>query len=359
MPTPPTAPARTGLIEYDHPSSPQIGRWIRKIVVPATTDQSLGRCTKLEVVHFSVNNKPQGAVGQVAIPRTFEVDGVDTLVREIVEMAQEDANNLHQGIQRYAVFARFEKDANYNPRCYFRIAGKEEYDPDTGGADPSEPADAKGLVAQLMRHNEAIMRSMVVNSSYMMDTLRQENASQRILLDKQAEQAVEVGALIQEMLDNSTGRRLQEKESENKQAMLGATFEHLKLLFPVLLNKLAGQKVAPETDASFTTLAALFESMTQEQQQAFVTTFLQPSQVPLFGEFLASYEKRKQTLTKTSPSSPAPSLNLPKLFDPIKEQSQSDTSSDPKLGALETRAKTFKALFSMPKLEGPVRPAKD
>jgi hypothetical protein len=358
MTTPPSQPpsggalARTGLIEYDHPASPQIGRWMRQVTIPNT---ELGACYKFTIVHFSVNRKPQGDVNTVPVTKTFSDDlgGIDALVSQVVQIAQEDANNLHQGIQLYAVFAHFKNDPNYRPRHFFRVAANEEYDPETSGGDPSEPPTEKGQVTQLMRFCESIMRTSVMNNSYMFDALRQENASQRELISRQSEQQVEMGALIQETLDNATARRISEREAENKQGMMAAVFEHLKLLFPVILNKLAGQKITPETDPSFQLLAALFEGMSSEQQQALATQFFTPTQAAVFGEFLETYEKRKRVLT--SADSPGPKLQLPKLYDDLKTQLRAEQdSSDTKIARMEQHAKSFRDLFSkVPPIRGP------
>jgi hypothetical protein len=310
-------------------------------------DSDLGKCYKFSVVHFSVNRKPQGDVGTIPITATLgsDVNGIDALVSQVVQIAQEDANNLHQGIQLYAVFAHYPKNPNYRPRHFFRVAANEEYDPETSGNDPSEPANEKGLVSQLMRHNESIMRTSIMNTSYLLDTLRQENASQREFLSRQAEQSVEMGALIQETLDNATARRISERDAESKQGMMAAVFEHLKMIFPVILNKLAGQKITPETDPSFQLLASLFEGMTSEQQQILCTQFLNPAQTAVFSEFLDTYEKRKRQLT--SADAPGPKLQLPKLYDGLKDQLRGERESgDEKLASMEKRAKSFQSLFS-------------
>ena len=329
---------------------------MRQTIIP---NMGYGNCYKLTLRHFSVNKKPQGDVGTVPVTRAYsdDVGGVDALVSQVVAMAQEDANNLHSGIQTYGVFAHFKDDQNYTPRCMFRVAAQEEYDPETSAADPSEPANERGLISQLMRHNEAIMRNSVMQSSYLLDTLRQENASQRELLQSQAEQSIEMAALIQETMDNATARRISERESETKQGMMTSVFEHLKLIFPVMLNKLAGQKIAPETDQSFQLLAGFFESLSQEQQQALIAN-LNPAQGAIFAEFLDTYERRKKAIT--SSDSPGPKINLAKLFDPIKEQVDKEhDSNDPKLARMEGHVKSFRDVFkTLPAFKGPIKPAK-
>lgn len=210
-----------------------------------------------------------------------------------------------------------------------------------------------------MRFCESIMKTSVMNTSYLLDTLRQENAGQRQLLQQKSEQEIEMAALMQETLDNATARRISEREAENKQGMMGAVFEHLKLLFPVILNKIAGQKITPETDPSFNLLASLFEGMSQEQQQVLVTQFLNPAQAAVFAEFLDTYEKRKRTLTASDAK--GPKLNLGALFDPLKEQVRGDEhqSSDPKLNRMEGHARSFKDAFRrLPAFTGPIKPSK-
>jgi hypothetical protein len=352
------AAPRPGLIEYDHPAAPQIGLWLRQNAL--TVDKDYGHCTKVVVRHFSVNKKPQGDVTTIQLPPNFgSEDGhVDELVSDVIRAAQDDANNLHSGIQLYAVFAYYSENPNYTPRRYFRVGAEEEYDPEASGADPSETPDGRGLVAQTMRHLEAVFKTSVMNTSYLIQTLQQENQGLRQMNQQQNEQAVEMGALIQETLDNSTARRLAEKEAENKQVMMGSAFESLKLLIPVIMNKIAGQKITPETDPSFNLLAALFEGMSAEQQQALVTDFLTPAQGAVFAEFLDTYEKRKRVLKAADTQGPG--LNFAALFDSVKEQSTAlAETQDPKLASMEKHAKTFREAFSRrPTFTGPIKPGR-
>ncbi len=359
MPTPKASSTPPALIEYDHSASPQIGQWLRQNVL--VVDPENGPCVKLKVMHFSVNKKPQGDLGQIKINQEManEVGYIDGLINEVIGRAQADANNLHSGIQLYAVFAYYEKSGvNYTPRCFFRVSAEEEYDPDVTGSDPSETPDAKGLVSQLMRHVEAIQRSSQMGNAYIIQSLQADNASQRTLIQSLQQQTIDFMALIQDSLDNSARRRNEERATETKQQMLEGVFEQLKLVVPIIMNKLAGQKIAPETDPSFTLLASLFESLSQEQQQTLVTGFLNPAQAAVFAEFLETYEKRKRKLT--SKDSPGPPLNLPALFDkPSERRLDPHQSSDPQIDRMEKKAKSFADGFQdLNPFRGPIKPAK-
>jgi hypothetical protein len=351
-----TPPSRPALIEYDHPASPQIGRWIRQNVIPY--DDKQGRCYKLVVKHFSINKKPQGDVCKIQVPENVSAEGgVDALISEVIRSAQDDSNNLHSGVQLYAVFAYYSSAPDYVPRCFFRVAAEEEYDPETTASDPTEPATPQGMLGQAMRHIEAIMKTSVIQTSHVIQVLQQENASQRELLAKQSEQAIDAMAMIQETLDNATQRGIDVKNAQMKQDVIAGVFEHLKLIIPVALNRLAGQKIAPETDASFMQLAALFEGMPKEQQEEFATRFLNPAQAAVFAEFIDTYEKRKGQLT--SKDGPGPRLNLPALFDDRKERMAAvEDPVDARLARMEKKAKTFKDVFSNPHpFTGPLKPS--
>ena len=352
---PPSADHRSA-IDYGHPAAPQVGTWLRRQIL--AKDEKNGDCYRLIIRHYSINKKPQGDVDKIDLdPEMIAHDpnAIDYIINQVCEIAQADANALRSGLQTYGVHAYFTLNQGYSPRHLFRV-GAEDLDPESNGADPSEPATAQGLQAQLMRHNEALMKGMVMNTSYIMEALRRENADQRQLISKNMEQSIEFVALMQETLDNSSKRRIDERNSEIKQEALAGVFEHLKLLLPTLLNRIAGQKIAPETNPSFTTLAALFESMPAEQQQAFVTQFLSPAQAMLFGEFLDTYEKRKGKLT--SNDAPGVKLNLPALFDNRRERVDATRKpGDEKMASMEGHVKSFADAFKGVKFAGPIKPS--
>lgn len=331
------------MIDYDHPAAPQIGEWIRQQALNPSND---GKCYQFIVRHVSINKKPQGDVEKIVVPDTLGTDpnGVDGLISAIVQAAQADANSLRSGVQTYGVFAYFDGPSGYTPRRYFRVAAEEEFDPDAATSDSSEPPTAAGLTAQLMRHNEAIMKTAVVQTSHVIQVLQSENAGQRQLLAAMTQKSFDQMALMEEMLDNTSARRIEERQAAVKHEMMAGVFEHLKLLLPVILNKIAGQKITPETDPSFIQLAALFESLSQEQQQALVTQFLTPSQAVVFAEFIETYEKRKRALT--SKDSKGPILNLPALFDSRKERVDAEQDPiDARLHQQENKVRSFRDAF--------------
>lgn len=349
-------------IHYTHPSGPQIGRWVRHQVFSAT--QESGSCHKFIVRHLTVNKKPNGDIGEVKVdPEILRMPGgIDHLVDELCEMAQQDANAMREGVQTYGISAYFRGNPEYSPRTFFRVSAEDAFDHDAEASDPSEPPTERGIAAQLMRHNEALARSQTINTQNLIETLMRDNTSQRALIERQMAQAMDFAAIMQEAMDNSTARRIAERDAASKSEVVGSMLEHVKLLIPVILNKIAGQKIAPETDSSFTLLASLFESLTPEQQQRLFSEFLTPSQAAVLAEFVDTYEKRKRVLTAKPEAPPAPALKLGVMFDKTQDRLRNmdpTKSEDQQLTVMETRAKSFKDAFTkpLPAIGLPIRPA--
>jgi hypothetical protein len=130
----------------------QIATWIRKQVV--VKNEVHGPCNKIILRHLNIEKKNQGDVGSFPIRLDPESEEIDPIINAIIESAQKDADDMNQGVQNYAIYAYFPQDASYVPRKIFRVAAaNEEFERDV---NPSEPPTEKGLVSQLMRHNERI-----------------------------------------------------------------------------------------------------------------------------------------------------------------------------------------------------------
>ena len=117
--TPPAIDAEP--VTYSHPSAPQIGKWIRHHVLATIDDH--GSCYKLVIKHLTVNKKPNGDVGTIKVDKDIaSLGGIDHLINEVCDMAQQDANAIHEGVQSYMLCAYFENDRDYAPRTFFKVS---------------------------------------------------------------------------------------------------------------------------------------------------------------------------------------------------------------------------------------------
>lgn len=278
-----THPDFQGVIEQ------QIGQWILQHV--AFPNKKLhGRCEKVVLRHLNIERKNQGDIGTfpVRLEEGAE-DEIQPLVDQIAEAAQSDANDLKSGVQTYAIYAYFTLDKSYSVRKIFRVSAEEEMERD---AMPTEQPTEKGLVAQTMRHLEAVMRHSTISSSMQLQTMQRENARLSEMNERFSQQQIDFLVLMQDLMNDATKRRLDERREEAGLAMKAEAIEKLSALAPVIINRIAGKPILPEPDKSFMLMSALLENLSDDQQQQLMG-LLTDSQKMVLAETLTEYEKRK------------------------------------------------------------------
>ena len=271
-----------GLIEQ------QIAEWIREHVSMAVAGR--GRCKRLVLRQMSLESKPQGDVNSFNIPQDEGLAGeTDMLVNRIVDAAQRDANDFEGGVQKYALFAYYSDDPNYVPRKIFRVAADDEVRRDLS---PSEPPTEKGLVSQVMRHLEAVMRTSTVSTGVVIENMTRQLRDHQEAKKVTDKQTVDLMLLVQANINEAHRRRLDERKEEMEMGIKEGLFEQLKVAVPIILNRISGKPILPEQDKSFMLMAALLENLRPEQQ-AFLRDGLDPPQAAVLGEILGEYEKKK------------------------------------------------------------------
>jgi hypothetical protein len=280
-----------GLIEQ------QLRKWVREHV--AFPDVKLhGRCGKVVLRHLNLEGKPQGDVGAIAtkIEEGAEEDGIEPLLHQIAEKLQGDADNVNQGVQTYGVYASYPSDRGYVPRYKVRVAPSDvEIQRDFA---PTEPPTEKGLVAQMQRHLEAILRTTTVATGHVFQLMQGEIKRMAEMNEKFAGQQIDVMILMQDLVDNTHGRRIKEREAEANLAMKESALGKLEMVAPVLLNRLAGKQIFPEENRSLMLMAQLLETMSPEQQAAFEGGLTQGQKIAL-AEVLHNYEEGKSKWIQT------------------------------------------------------------
>ena len=354
-----------GLIEQ------QITDWVREHVV--ISKPGFGRCRKLILRHLSIENKPQGDVQAFNIPNDEGLVGeIEMIVNKIVDAAQRNANDYASGMQKYALYAYYPDDQSYVPHKIFKVSAEDESD--MGDLSPSEPPNEKGLTAQLMRHNEAIMKTAIMQSTFVFQIMQRETARLSDKDERNEKQRLDMILLQQETLNDAHARRLSERKEEGDIALREGVFEQLKVLMPIIANRVAGKQIFPEEDKSFLLMATLLENLTDEQQ-AFFRDSLNPAQTAVLAEILEAYEKKKEAFVSGKRDKPPGLLGqknafppprgqqgelppLPegsktekpmRLFSRLSERIAADpdtASSDPKLRKLEEQAAQFASRFA-------------
>lgn len=336
----------------------QIADWMRDHVVVAKP--GLGRCKHLVLRHVSLAGKPQGDVGRFSIVADEGIVGeIDMYVNRIVEAAQRHADDCASGIQKYALYAHYTDDTSFVPHKIFRVSAEDESARDS--VAPSEPATAEGLTSQLMRHLESTQRTSASKDSFTFEILMRQL---KTLSEKDArneQQRLDMIMVMQDALNEAHGRRLKERTEESNVALKEGLFEQIKLLVPIIANRVAGKSVLPEVDKSFLLMANFLETLRPEQQ-IFLRDSLDGPQVALMAEILGEYEKKKATFTgnkeisqgNVTSNTPTnlPSLpNIPPSVTPFSRLDEringaETSSSDPIIKQLEEKGANFNSRFN-------------
>jgi hypothetical protein len=165
--------------------------------------------------------------------RVVDVDGRDNLIKrfgvskmlvdaksaseaiaaEVFETSQDVARSM-VGLARFRLFAKAKK-GEFRSQFPFVVRGSAQVPLSDGGNLPglvteSEPATPTGIVGQAMRHNEALMRMMIESMGAMTEGLRQENDALRVRVSKAEEVWLEGRMKLEELLDRSVSRKIQE-----------------------------------------------------------------------------------------------------------------------------------------------------
>jgi hypothetical protein len=182
---------------------------------------------RIVIRHLSVNDR-QADVGAVPLQADGEAEaGVAEVAGRLADLIATDAEGLG-GMQRYLLVAL--RGGEVLGRLPLRAAGGA----DEGGADPidSEPATARGLVAQLMRHNEANSRIVSLSMGQIVATLLRQNERLRLVAEEAEDKRYAVANLTEQLLSQQHERDLEAKLVEERGELLRHGLTQLRGVVP-------------------------------------------------------------------------------------------------------------------------------
>lgn len=270
----------------------RVRKWVMECYQTPPSD---GDLRGLKLVHLGLKNSELWAK---ELGDDFTVEGIDPLVNEILNEAWDDAESLG-GIQKYKVEAYFGTKKRAGRKKRFSMHAGE----DASDSEFSEPANGKGLVAQQMRHNEALMKMSVNSFGQMMKMLGSQLEKTQAALDDALEKNYQMIELRERLLSEQEERELQRvmvmKQEDRKDELV----EGVKLLLPSVVRRVSG-KLLPENanaddNLAVESLKALASSLSQEQIQAIMSS-LKPQQTVAFMEVLKTIGESEQKKGKSN-----------------------------------------------------------
>jgi hypothetical protein len=210
----------------------------------------------------------------------------------IVGRAQTDADGFGTGLHRYQVQTFYRDGEKASGRIVFRLKGSDDFDEDEAG---EEAPTGKGLLQQLMRHNEANNRAMVGSTASLLNLMVRRMESQDRVLEKLLEERTKMFETLEAAKSQQHERDMGLMVEDAKQRRLDVGFQKISMLFPVVLDKLSGGKIPAQNDPTMMMLNELISSMNMEQFQAIQRT-LSPEQQIVFMNVLQKFQESKKQL---------------------------------------------------------------
>lgn len=244
--------------------------------------------------------------GRGAVVEEFLVHGapltdeVPVMCQQVLMAAQRDADAQGSKLVSYALHAvqAGERGNRGGVMFRFRVRGDGEEDEGLGDEQPNE----RGLVAQVMRHNEALMRMATMGAQSTINNLTEQlkNANAEIIkLHAQRQEAFEA---VESSKSLQHEREIHLLTVGNQEERKNAAFQKLaskvEVLLPIMFNKIAGKKVLTEEESSM--LTPFIESLTEEQIRRVSQQLSPEQQVALFNIYKGVRDKAEKTTNGAS-----------------------------------------------------------
>jgi len=200
----------------------------------------------------------------------------DIAVQEIVEQVKLEAQNFADvigGNQTFMITVRGEHDFVAN--TYFKMIGLRAED-----GIGSEPANQKGVLAQLMRHNQQLMsmNNMAMSQAFRHLTSMNERLSDR---NETLEQhRIDMYDVLEDLTTRKHEREIEANTAIENSELKRKAFEQFLPLLPLVLNKIAGVEGGGDS-AMGNTLLTFFESLDDKQRQEIQDSLSQEQQIVL------------------------------------------------------------------------------
>lgn len=236
-----------------------------------------GRLSRVVVRHSGANTARMPSVAEIEIDAATA--RAEDVADGIMRAAREDAAGFG-GTQRYVVCGYFGSSAEPGPdRLIVRIHSDEDT-PSSAAAFESEGPTPTGVMAQMMRQNEALVRIVVGSIPHIVGQYQALATHQAEQIRELRDRETRTRELFEDLSDRKHTRELEAREQDRIETRDKLLLQKLETVFPVVLARLGGQ-AAPRLTESPRAIDAMvlsfFESLDDERFQKLLA-MLDPEQ---------------------------------------------------------------------------------
>lgn len=234
----------------------------------------------ISIRHVGTNSKVGNEIHRVKFSGPPKYEDMENAVTEIESVLFGDVEAL-EGMQRYAICVTDDGKA-FRSRLVVNVQAT-NFEDDTL---ESEPANAKGLQTQLMRHLEVTQRTVFGSLTTMLSTMQRTIQTQADQLEKLTQRHFEN---LESYESLATERHIRDLESESEKARIKQKqemFEEVRGYLPTIVNRIAGKSVVPEKKDARVEMVKVFLKSIKENQLDDIMKLLTPEQQESFAKTL-------------------------------------------------------------------------
>lgn len=269
----------------------KLSKFVRSAVRPASDYTRLSLVQVLNGGGFNVLRNID-----ISKETVYDQSKIDEITAEFIATAQEDADG-HSGLTSYCVQAlkgvtKGERSPKFRLRSQDSEFSGDEY-------AESEPASKDGHLAQLMRHNEGLMRMNV----QMMEVMSNQSSA---IIARQAEQIKhyedrhwETMVRAEELADERDNREIRKLREIGKEKRFNEALATFKPLVPVVVSKLKGVPADAKAALNLEALKAVMSNLDGDKMEQ-IANILGPQSLALLELWLEA-NKEKQAEEGATP----------------------------------------------------------
>lgn len=181
----------------------RIEAWIAGRIFEEQADGAPIRCFKLSQIVEGAQKKPTILEVQCRDQGSAEI-----IANELISHAQMDADATG-GVQKYEIKAQYGvvEAESRGGRCAFKLAGEsEDKDDELGFASMS--TDARGMLAQQMRHNEGFAKAIILMTSEIAGVQNTMLNSLALRVERSEDRSAKMAELMERMMSDRMERDL-------------------------------------------------------------------------------------------------------------------------------------------------------
>lgn len=266
----------------------RLERWLRQECLSAKYDEH--PITKFTVCHVPLRGSPN-QVFEYAVADEPTADDIPTLKDLLWSTIEQDAEGMG-GRQKYLVLV-WRRDFDSPTARWTGQIHTPEVETDSDPMD-TEPASGHGMIAQSMRHTEAIMKTSMGSIGVVMGTMQRMMMQLAEHNERLTQKQFDMFEMLEAARSLQHEREMAEMVAASGEARKDKVFEQLMTLTPVLVNKVGGRKLLPSAKSPTEMMLMTLVHTLEPNQFEGIIKHLKPEQAVLLMDLIKTYQEEEE-----------------------------------------------------------------